>query len=147
MALVIQADARCLPFRKETFDMIFTSAPWDDLGVLMEAKRELIRVTKRKGRMVMILPHLDNPELASMVLTNNDWTERQSFAVPRPSRVVGPKYHSLDPDFVARVLRKFAPKRVLDPFCGVGTVPSVARSLGIFAVGCDIDRAALEVAA
>lgn len=135
---MIQADARSLPFAKDTFDLLFFSPPWDNLSVLTEARSELRRVLTRKGRMVMILPHLDSPELASMVLTNRDWTERQSFMVPAPRRVAGPKYFSLDPDFVARVLAKFAPKRVLDPFAGIGTIPSVARRLGISAAGCDI---------
>lgn len=137
---MIQADARHLPFRDKSFDMLFFSPPWDDLDIIMDAKSELIRVTKPKGRMVMLLPHLDNRELASMVVTNRDWTERQSLACPKPTGLTGKRYYSLDPGFVARVLMKFRPASVLDPFCGSGTVPRVAAQVGIRGVGCDLVR-------
>lgn len=138
---MIRSDARALPFPDASFDLIFTSPPWDNLGVLTEARPEMRRVLKRKGRMAIVMPHLDDPKLATLVLANRDWTERQSFAIPKPSRRVGPRYFSLDPDLVANVLRRHSGKSVLDPFCGVGTVPDVATELGWHGVGCDLHAA------
>lgn len=144
---MIQADALCLPFPAKTFDLVFTAPPWDRLDVFAAALPELRRVVKPKGRMVFVLPHLgERKRLASLVFTNRDQTERQSFAIPYPDRRVGPRYFSLDPNLVRGVLGKHRKGRVLDPFCGVGTIPTEASRLGWRAVGCDIDRQALEMA-
>lgn len=134
----MRADARCLPFRDRTFDTVFCSPPWDDPQVLVDARPELTRVLTRKGRMIMLLPHMDDRKLASLVVTNRDWTERQSWRVSAPRERLGPRYFSPADDFVAGVLRRFPARRLLDPFAGVHTIPRVARSLGAFAVGCDI---------
>lgn len=134
----MRADARQLPFRSRTFDTVFCSPPWDNQQVLIDARPELERVLTPKGRMILLLPHMDEPELASLVVTNRDWTDVQSWKVPAPRERVGPRYFSPADDFVAGVLRRFRARRLLDPFCGVGTIPRVARSLRVFAVGCDI---------
>lgn len=144
---MIQSDARHLPFRSNTFDLLFTGPPWDALDVFHACLPELRRVVKPKGRMVFVLPHLDQRlTLASLVFSNREGTERQTFAIPYPDRDAGGTYFSLDPSLVAAVLGKHKRGRVLDPFCGVGTVPHVARKMGWKAVGCDLDRRALEVA-
>lgn len=38
-------------------------------------------------------------------------------------------------------------RRIIDPFCGRGTVPAVADALGFDAIGVDIDPAQCERAA
>lgn len=44
------------------------------------------------------------------------------------------------PQLVEIFLRKFAPQRVYDPFCGSGTTLVEASSLGIDSVGCDVSE-------
>ena len=135
---MIQADARSMPFTDRCFDMILTSPPWDHLELLPQVREEFGRVLTKRGVTAMVLPHLDSRELATLVVTNRDWSQRQSFACQAPRRRKGPRYFSLDEEFVARVLAKYRPRRVLDPFCGTGTVMDVARRMGIIAQGCDI---------
>lgn len=136
---MIQADCRSLPYKDRSFDMIFTSPPWDRLDLLPQAREEVGRVLTRHGLMVMILPHLDSRELASLVVANRDWSQRQSFACEAPRRRVGPRYFAPSEDFVRRVLNKYRPSRLLDPFCGTGTIVDVARRAGVFAQGSDIE--------
>ena len=135
----LRSDARHLPYRSGSFDFVFTSPPWDNLGVLEEARPEMERVLSKRGRMALLLPNED-ANLASLVLTNRDWTERQSLACEKPRTIRGYRYYSPSEDFVARVLKLHAPDnaRVLDPFCGTGTIPNVAGRMGFFAVGSDI---------
>lgn len=143
--MIVEADARCLPWGDRTFDFVFTSPPWDDLDVLTQARPELTRVLTRKGLMALLLPNRAAPAMATLVVTNRDWTERQEFIVEKPSGVVGPRYFSPSDDFVRRVLVKYRPKRLLDPFCGTGTIPRIARTLGIRAEGSDIAPVAVAV--
>lgn len=140
---MVQADARRLPFPRASFDLIFTSPPWDNLGILVEAKPEMERVLKSNGSMALVLPNLDSPLLCSLAITNRDWSERRTYAADAPRTVRGPRYFSMADEFVAKVLTLLRPKRVLDPFCGTATVVRVAHSLGIPAWGADLDRDAL----
>jgi tRNA G10 N-methylase Trm11 len=137
----LRADARHLPFPDKTVDLLFFAPPWDDPEVVAQAKHELIRVCKRKGRMAMVLPHAELPDQATLLFTNRDWTERQSFICEKPRQRRGPRYWSMSPEFVAKVLNPYPRKSViLDPFMGMGTVPETARSMGFArAFGLDID--------
>lgn len=117
--------------------MIFTAPPWDDLGVLVEARPEMGRVLSRKGLWVLLMPGADK-DTATLGVMNRDWTQRQSFTVERPNRRVGRRYFSPTEEFVRKVLARYNPRRLLDPFCGSGTIPRVAQTMGIFAVGSDI---------
>lgn len=145
--MFLVADATRLPFADASFDLAFLSPPWDDLDVVMRARPELRRVLTRKGQMVMVLPNLDDPNLATLAVANRDWTERSQYAIAKPNENHGWVYRSLPERLVADVLRRSKAKRVLDPFTGSGTIVHVARRMGIHAVGCDIAPAAIEVAA
>lgn len=142
---MIEADCRQLPFRDGQFDMIFGSPPWDVPGLLGEARPELERVLSKHGIMVFLLPHGEDPRAASMIVTDRTWQHRQSFKVAKPSEKIGPRYHSPAEAFVAGVVSKYRPRRLLDPWCGVGTIPRTARRCGVRAVGCDLDRTALTI--
>lgn len=133
------ADARHLPYRDETFDLVFTAPPWDDLAVVEEAKPELARVLRPGGLLVMLLPALGDRKKATMVVTDRLWSTSDMSVVPAPRVRRGPRYFSETDDFVRKVVARFSPRRLLDPFAGVGTIPRVARSMGVDAYGCDID--------
>lgn len=141
MATLLQADARALPFADDSFDFIFASPPWDALDVFEESLKELRRVCSPRGRHAFILPNLDDPEQATLALANAEMTHRMSYICPKPTQVRGNHYFSPDEGFVSRVLKRQARKgaRVLDPFCGTGTIPRVAERMGFPATGCDID--------
>lgn len=144
--MFLVADACSLPFADASFDLICTAPPWDDLDVVMRARPELRRVLTRRGQMVMILPNLDDPTLATLAVADRDWTERSQYVIAKPNENHGWLYRSLSDGLVRDVLERTRAKRVLDPFTGSGTVPRVARSMGRFAVGCDIAPAAIRVA-
>ncbi len=137
------ADATRLPFRTGTFDLIFTGPPWDDIEVLGDAKPEMERVLRPDGLMVLLLPYPQDRRKATMVVTDRHWTRSDLTIVPAPRVRRGPTYFSPADDFVRSVVAKFNPSRLLDPFCGVATIPRVARSMGVDAVGCDIDAEAV----
>jgi SAM-dependent methyltransferase len=143
---VIQlGDARELPFKDGYFGLALFSPPWDNLGIVDEAKPEIMRVLKKRGRWAMVLPN--TLERAALVLANRDLTEKVSYGIPKPRDVVGPVYFSVDEKVVHWVLDQMPwVKRVLDPFCGAGTVIKVARERGLEAYGVDIDPAAVKVA-
>jgi tRNA G10 N-methylase Trm11 len=144
--VILIADACALPFADASFDTIITAPPWDDLDVVMRARPELRRVLTRKGQMVMILPNRDDPRLATLAVADRDWTQRSQYAIDKPNVNRGWLYRSLSDGLVRDVLIRSRARRVLDPFMGSGTVPRVARSMGVFAVGCDISPAAIKVA-
>lgn len=142
---LLLADARRLPFPDKTFDLLFFSPPWDNLSVLDEARPELERVLNKRGRFVMVLPHADYTDQATLLFANRDWTERQSFVCEEPRELRGPRYFSMRWEFVMNILAPWPRDSfVLDPFAGVGTVPLAAERMGFRnAYGCDIDREAL----
>lgn len=144
--MIAVADACALPFPAGSFDLVFCSPPWDDLDVVIRARPELRRVLSRRGQMVMILPNLDDPRLATMAVADRDWSQRSQFVVEKPTTFRGWRYRGMSDGFVAGVLRRSRARRVLDPFCGSGTVVRVARSMGLFAAGCDIDPLAARFA-
>lgn len=146
MALIAQADARHLPFPDGTFDLIFGSVPFDHPDLVMEARSEFQRVLTRKGRMAFVLPNLDNGKLATLAFTNRDWSERQQFAIAKPMVDRGWKYGGMAFDLVRNVVARYGSRRILDPFCGTGPVMQVARRMGLFAVGVDIDAVAAYMA-
>ena len=137
------ADATRLPFRTGTFDLIFTGPPWDHLDVLGDAKPELERVLRPDGLMVLLLPYLQDRKKATMVVTDRHWTRSDLTVVPAPRVRRGPRYFSPADDFVRRVIARHNPRRLLDPFCGVGTIPRIASAMGVDAHGCDIDAEAV----
>ena len=140
-------DARNLPFKDGYFGLAFFSPPWDDPQVFIEAEAEITRVLKKRGRWAVILPHKTNPALAVVVISNRDRTKGESFTIPRPSKKVGPTYFSVDEEVVHQVLDKMPwVQRVIDPFCGAGTIVKVAEERGLEAHGVDIDPAAVKVA-
>ena len=145
---VIQlGDARELPFRDRYFGLAFFSPPWDDPQVFAQALPEIQRVLKKRGRIAAIMPNTAKPEMASLILTDRLQTKGESFAIPKPANKVGPRYFSVDEDVVNRVLDMFPwVDRVLDPFCGAGTIVKVARERGLEAYGVDIDPEAVELA-
>lgn len=145
--MIAVGDARRLPFPDATFDLIFTSPPWDHLELVTEARPEFARVLTRKGKLVMVLPHLDDPRLATLAVANRDWSERSQWVVPKPDYNRGWTYRSLADGLVRQVLQRARASRVLDPFAGTGTVVRVARAMRLFAVGCDVSPAAARIAA
>jgi hypothetical protein len=71
---------------------------------------------------------------------NLNWRERDL-----PERIRTKHVHRLHPylgkyipQLVEIFLRKYAPRRVYDPFCGSGTTLVEASVLGIASIGCDI---------
>lgn len=139
-AEILRADARCLPFESRSFDLILSSPPWDDLGVLDEAQGELCRVLTRQGTMAFVLPNRAQPNLATLVLTGRDWKRSRSFAVPRPMSPTGGPYMAPDPVWAAKLAFRFrASRRMLDPFAGTGTYVRAAETVGIAdCVGSDL---------
>lgn len=147
MQTIQLGDARALPFKDGYFGLAFFSPPWDNPEILIEAMPEITRVLKKRGRWAMVLPHLDNPALASLVLTNRDQSQSKSFAIPKPSEMIGPRYHSVSEELVNQVLNKHPwVDRVLDPFCGAGTIVKVAQDRGLEAYGIDNDPETVNVA-
>lgn len=145
--IIQEGDARNLPFKDGYFGLVFTAPPWDDLGVFFEAEPEIRRVLKKRGRWAVVLPHKTDPELAVVALSNHDRSQAESFAIPRPSRQVGPRYFSLDEEVVHQVLARMPWIRtVIDPFCGAGTIVKVARQRGLEAYGVDNDPEAVACA-
>ncbi|MHC1625319.1 MAG: DNA methyltransferase, partial [Methermicoccaceae archaeon] len=71
---------------------------------------------------------------------NLDWSERDLPEKLRTKHVHGlhPYLGKYVPQLVETFLRKYEPKKVLDPFCGSGTTLVEASALGINSVGCDI---------
>lgn len=137
------ADATHLPYRTGSFDLVFTAPPWDHLEILEAVRPELARVLCPGGLLVMLLPALGDRTKATMVTTDRLWSASDMQVVPAPRTRRGPRYFSPADDFVRKVVAKFDPRRLLDPFCGSGTIPRVARSMGVDAFGSDIDREAV----
>ena len=56
----------------------------------------------------------------------------------------GPYYAMFPVDFARRVIEQFCPRdgAVLDPFCGRGTAPIVAKALGRAAMGIELNPVA-----
>lgn len=71
---------------------------------------------------------------------NLDWRERDLPEYQRTKHVhrLHPYLGKFVPQLVEIFLRKYAPRSVLDPFCGSGTTLVEANALGIDAIGCDI---------
>lgn len=144
--MILVADACRLPFADASFDLAFLSPPWEDLDVVIRARPELRRVLTRKGQMVMVLPNRDDPRLATLAVADRDWTKRSQYVIEKPNVNRGWLYRSLSDGLVRDVLLRSRARRVLDPFCGSGTVVRVARSMGLFAAGCDISPTAARLA-
>lgn len=95
----------------------------------------------------MILPHLDDPELASLVLMNRDWSQTLSYAIDKPAEKIGPFYFSPSEDVIHKVLDLHPWVRtLLDPFCGSGEIVKIARERGLDAFGVDISPEAIALA-
>lgn len=140
-------DARKLPFRDRFFGLVLTSPPWDDPQALLDAKDEIRRTLKKRGYWAMILPNLDHPDKASLVVCNRDWSKQTSYVIDKPSEMIGPSYFSPSEELIHKVLDQFPWVRtVLDPFCGSGRIVKVARERGLDAYGVDIDPATIEIA-
>ena len=75
-------------------------------------------------------------------LLNLNWREKDLPERERTKHVhrLHPYLGKFVPQLVEIFLRKYAPRTVLDPFCGCGTTLVEANSLGIDAVGCDISE-------
>jgi len=71
---------------------------------------------------------------------NLNWRENDLPQWQRTKHVhrLHPYLGKFVPQLVEIFLRKYEPKRVLDPFCGSGTTLVEASALGINSVGCDI---------
>lgn len=145
--MIAVADACNLPFRDRSFDLILASPPWDDLDVVIRARPEFRRVLTQRGQMILVLPNLNDPTLATLAVANRDWTVRSQYAVAKPNVSKGWIYRSTPDELVVDILARCPrARRVLDPFCGTGTVVRVARDSGRFAVGCDISPVAARLA-
>ena len=75
-------------------------------------------------------------------LLNLNWREKDLPERERTKHVhrLHPYLGKFVPQLVEIFLRKYAPRTVLDPFCGCGTTLVEANSLGIGAIGCDISE-------
>jgi hypothetical protein len=117
---------------------VFGSPPWDHLAVVDQALPELRRVLQPEGRLILVLPCPQDRQQAVLTVTDRNLADITTYLIEAPRERRGPRYYSPTDSRVFRILNRYPARRLLDPFCGVGTIPRVARQLGITAVGCDI---------
>lgn len=132
------ADARHLPFPDNSFDLILTSPPFDAPRIVRKCRREWSRVVKPGGRIALIWRD-------EIEVYDDRWALLGTTHAP-PQTKPGVDYFET-PEWAVRILLRDDPaESVLDPFCGTGTIPRVAASLGKRTGGTDINPAAIEEA-
>lgn len=101
---------------------------------------------KEKGLLELLIVPCVNGNILSLVVSNQDIDTWSKNDYSRP--FADPKRGMLPPK-VARMVINVAlgpdlpGKRLLDPFCGMGTILSESYLLGIEAIGTDIDKTAV----
>jgi DNA modification methylase len=139
----ITADARALPFRADSVDLIITNPPyassvdWPDyIGEINRAKAECRRVLKSTGRGFMLLPVGPGKEHWFVFnKTAGNW--RHTGHTVRTAA----KWGVVPTDQVAPIVdchSRFG-DIVLDPFTGANNIPRLAASMGRVGIGSGLE--------
>lgn len=139
---MLVADARALPFRSSTIDLIISNPPfpgphlfWDDYDQELAAiKRECLRVLRYTGSLLLLEPDLQWRFWGKYGGGNTIGPGR--WKVPSKQPGWGVFYEE---DIYGLILRYSRPGNVvLDPMAGSGIVADMANSLGRVGFASDI---------
>jgi tRNA G10 N-methylase Trm11 len=152
--MIIQADARRLPFRANTFAAVISGPPsptsgvWengyvDELDMALDESR---RVLRPGGQGWFLLRHTNGEDWWYRFdpVSLGGWSHRGTNHLPVMAKP-GVYWGVTDTDEVAAIVARCTRPGdlVLDPFAGRGGIPRVARKMGRVFVACDIDAGQL----
>lgn len=136
--MIVVADARHLPLADGSVDLAITAPPGDDYEperarydrLIDDVVAELKRVVRGRAFVQLVWPHIrpDDGKVGFFNLKEGGVEAEAGF------------YSSFPPELVRRyVIGHTKPSGVvLDPCCGLGTVPRIAKELGRVGWGCDL---------
>jgi SAM-dependent methyltransferase len=107
-----QADVRTLPFEAETFDAIVSNSTldhFDDQGEILASLRELHRVLRPEGRLILTLDNPWNPMNALAKALPRDWLNRVWIRHARLTASVGHVPYHVGETMGASRLREVLP--------------------------------------
>jgi tRNA G10 N-methylase Trm11 len=143
LKLQVKADARALPIRANSVDLIVTNPPyprsvgWEDYaGEVDRAKAECRRVLRPSGRAFMLLPV--NPTVERWFVFNKragNW-RHTGHAIQ-----TGASWGIVPPGQVVPIINchSRAGDVVLDPFAGANNIPALASAMGRVGIGSDLE--------
>jgi DNA modification methylase len=139
----VVADARVLPFRSNSVDLIVTNPPysasvdWEDyIGEVNRAKAECRRVLRPEGRAFMLLPTGPGREHWFVFSKVAGHWRHTGHTVQ-----TGAKWGVVPPGQVAPIItcHSKAGDVVLDPFTGANNIPRLATEMGRIGIGSGLE--------